>query len=751
MGGFPASVLVSLAEGSFYMIATARLPLLVAALCLATVASLAPAAENSRISALEARATEASRVEANAPIQATADDMNYDRATGRMYASGNVKISQNGATLTADRVNVNTQTGDAFALGNVTLTRGDDVVTGTKMRYNFKTREIGMEGTKVTAEPFRVSSEKVERDHAGTFHVRGARASTCDHTEDRWHYSVKLRELAITPGETMSGRGATMYAGRIPFMYLPWWSKDLDESTGWNLRPGYASHLGAYLYVGYRHKLAGPIKATHQVNLYGKRGVGLEERWEWQQGDDFKGAFDLFYINDQEPWETNEDPLTSPIAPERYRIHARHGQSLTDNSYVVAQGTYLSDISVEEVFFESNYRQSRQPENYVSLTHRQDLYTVNLLAQARLNDFYDNVDRIPELSVDVNRTRITPTADLYYDGSHTLVNLQQRFANDSAEEYGSARFDTQNRLYYPGKYLGWLNINPRAVFEGTYYSETADRGTTSSVDSNGVTTVETTLQAGPAEFRPSLGVGAELSFKAFNIYGPEQTSRHIVEPYLDYFYRPEPNVTPDDLYQFDTIDELDKTHAMRIGIRNKLQHKHKGRSYDGVNADTFFLVNLEPEGTEKNIQDFVWNIDLLPASWFLIELDGNYDFELQLLQNVNSRASFRRDETARWGGYLEHRFSETISNLLRGGLTYQPNARWALDYYGRYEFETARLEEQGGYVQRNLDCLSFRLGGSMLPGYTTDDGVEQNDEYRVLLEIWLTAFPEFRARSRTGI
>jgi len=732
---------------------TACRPSLVAAFCLASLASAAHAADSSQITALEARAIAASQIEANAPIQATADEMNYDRATGHMYAAGNVTISQNGATLTADRVTVNVETGKAFALGNVTLTRGDDVVTGEKMGYNFQTGEIDMEGTKVTADPFRVSAEKVERAHDGTFHVNGARASTCANEADHWHYSIKLKELAIAPGEYMSGRGATMYAGKVPFMYLPWWRKDLDVNTGWNLRPGYSSRLGAYLYVGYRHKLTETIKATHQLNLYSKRGVGLVERWEWQRGNDFAGAFDLFYLDDQEPWEANEDPLTSPVAPERYRIHARHAQSLTETAYVVAQGTYLSDPAVEEDFFESFYRQSRQPENYVSLTKRQDLYTVNVLAQARLNDFYENVDRIPELSIDINRTRITPDAGLYYDGSHSAVSLQQRFANDSVEEYGSGRLDTQNRLYYPGKYFGWLNVNPRAVFEGTYYGETADRQSVSSVDSNGVTTVETTLQGGEAEFRPSLGVGAELSFKAFNIYGPDLASRHIVEPYLDYFYRPEPNITPDDLYQFDVIDELDKLHAMRIGLRNKVQHKRKGKgsSYDAINADTYFLVNIEPEGTEKNIQDFIWNIDLLPASWFLIELDGNYDFEEQLLQNVNSRASFRQHETARWGGYLEHRFSETVSNLLRGGLTYQPNERWALDYYGRYEFESARLEEQGGYVQRNIDCISFRLGGSMLPGYATDDGVERDDEYRVLLEVWLRAFPEFRARSKTGI
>jgi hypothetical protein len=82
-------------------------------------------------------------------------------------------------------------------------------------------------------------------------------------------------------------------------------------------------------------------------------------------------------------------------------------------------------------------------------------------------------------------------------------------------------------------------------------------------------------------------------------------------------------------------------------------------------------------------------------------------------------------------------------------VTFWPEYTWSYNLYGRYEFEDSQVQEQGGYIQRTLDCLVFRVGGSMLPGFTRTDGSERDDEYRVLLEFWLTAFPQFGLSGKT--
>lgn len=91
---------------------------------------------------------------------------------------------------------------------------------------------------------------------------------------------------------------------------------------------------------------------------------------------------------------------------------------------------------------------------------------------------------------------------------------------------------------------------------------------------------------------------------------------------------------------------------------------------------------------------------------------------------------------------VEHRYRDQQSSLLIGSVEMFPKGPWTYSAHARHEFEDSRLEEVGGYVQRNLDCMSVRCGLNYMPGYTRTDGTEQKDEYRIILAFWLTAFPE---------
>ena len=51
------------------------------------------------------------------------------------------------------------------------------------------------------------------------------------------------------------------------------------------------------------------------------------------------------------------------------------------------------------------------------------------------------------------------------------------------------------------------------------------------------------------------------------------------------------------------------------------------------------------------------------------------------------------------------------------------------------------FQEQGGYIQRDLDCLSFRLGARYTPAYTRSDGSEQEEDWRFTGLLWIRAFP----------
>lgn len=245
--------------------------------------------------------------------------------------------------------------------------------------------------------------------------------------------------------------------------------------------------------------------------------------------------------------------------------------------------------------------------------------------------------------------------------------------------------------------------------------------------------------------------GVETSYKAFKMWegGVFSPLRHIVEPYANYTLVPEPSLTPYSIYQFDGVDELGEQHNVKFGVRNKFQTKWNNRSIDLVDLDlyTYYRFTDEGDGIE-GVDGYYMDAEFQPTPRIKIDSDAYFDTEESQLEDFNTRMTVYT--TNRWSAYLEHRFSKDESNQLHADLTLYPNRNWDLNVYGRYEFEESRAEEVGGYVQRNLDCMKIRTGLSAMPSYTRSDGTEKEDEWRVLFEVWLTAFPNvgFHSKNR---
>ena len=99
-----------------------------------------------------------------------------------------------------------------------------------------------------------------------------------------------------------------------------------------------------------------------------------------------------------------------------------------------------------------------------------------------------------------------------------------------------------------------------------------------------------------------------------------------------------------------------------------------------------------------------------------------------------------------WSAGLEQRYWKDESSLWSAKLNWKPSAQWTFGSHVRYEAEESRLEEYGGYAQRRYDCLAWRTGVDIMPSYTRTDGTQREDEWRVMIEFWLTDFPSSRMR-----
>ncbi len=700
-------------------------------------------------------------------IETTADALEYDRETGIVTAIGNVEIVRGDVVLTADRVRVNVDTELAHAYGNVKITRGEEEMTGQSIKYNFRTEEGWDEGGggNIKAAPFFVESESREIS-GNVFVLHNATISTCKNAKGHRHFHVKARKLEVQPNTYMKTRRAVWYFGSVPSMFVPYWYKNLEDEFGWHFYPGHDSRLGFFLLSSYRYRVnPGVIGETH-FDIYTERGIGVGQDFKWNFEDGaHKGDFKAYFIDDDKPVDDDEDAATSDIDSSRYRFRY-HDQFLpAERDIILVRAHYLSDTDVIEDFFEDEYRLERQPDNFVSYTHLESDYTAGVIVRSRLNDFYENVNRMPEGTLDIFRRQVGDST-FFYESVSSAAFLEKVFPDSSSrDDFDSLRLDTAHTVLRPDKHFGFLTVIPRVGIRGTHYSNTRELQTvaagvtlTSNVVVNGGVTnivvtsspssnTTTRVVDGGAEFRGLIEIGFETSFKAFKVWeGPHGPRRHIVEPFANYTFIPEPSVTPDELHQFDDIDRLDEQHTIKLGVRNKYQKKKDQGPFDIIDAEVFTIVDLNTEGDEETLEDLFWDVEIFPHDYLRVDAEGQWKIADSELQQFNLLLDYNGSDIYEARG--EYRYRLDDSSLFAGDLTLYPVAPWSYTVYGRYEAEESRLEEVGAQVKRTFDCLAVRTGLNHQPGFTRSDGTEKDDDYRFTVEFWLTAFPESGIGSR---
>ena len=665
------------------------------------------------------------------PVDVDAEDLQWNRVTGWVEATGNVVIRRGDTTLHAHYVQMNAHTGEATAFGQVRLLRGAEEWTGDKLAYNFETGRGSFDAVVGESDPFFVKGDESTRREDGMLTLHRAHVTTCELTECP-HYHVRAARLSIMPGLYMKGYHTRWHFGRVPVFYWPYWWRDLKEGLGFHLQPGYSSRMGAFLLTSYQFKPAERVRGETHLDYRTRRGFagGQDFRW-WSADGRWNGDIAGYYVDDKEAVDDDEDAETNDISSERYRLRLRQQVRATRRDYVRLDASYLSDTDILEDFFEKEYRNKSEPENFLSYTHRGVGYSFNAIARKRLNDFYNSVERLPELTLDIVRQPILGSP-VYYQGETAAAQLRRVWADEQPlGDYDALRLDTEHTIYYPRKYFRFLTLVPRTGVRATWYSATKDKASGWNDP-----------QDDDAALRSLVELGMEGSFKAFRVFDTAQPLRHVIEPYTDYTLQSRPEVQPDELYQFDAVDRINKEHEIEIGVRNKLQTKRGNRPYDLVDMDLFTVYEIERDDDREPIEEIYMDTELRLAKWVDINLFGQYNLPNETLDRFDTEVWLHGGKIFRLN--IEHRYRRDDYSLVTSGLTLFPGASWQTGAYGRYEFEDDRWEEHGGYIQRNLDCMSIRTGFNMLPGYTRTDGSEREDEWKAVVELWLTAFPKFR-------
>lgn len=705
-------------------------------------------------------------------VELLADRAEYDWSSDWATFKGNVIIRCNGSELRAEEIRYNSKTHAAEAKDKVILKGPNgEMWTGNAISVDMTNPDVPkVESSDLIAyyAPYRVEAEKGGLKE-GAYYAEGVCFTTCTNAPGHRHYEFWARDAVVVPDDDLTAHGAVPYLFGVPFFYWPYFWKDLHNHYGFRFEPGYKSRWGAYLLTTYKARLWrydaenwGDSRTLFDMRT--KRGFAIGERINWYDTDVGAGYLSLYGAQD----DYDEDKLLKDGIedPERYRIRLNHDLVLSGADRILVQGLYVSDKLFLRDFFEDEHNDMPQPENYISYAHTDDAYSFGLGADFRINDFYTQVQRLPEAWLNINQSEIG-SSSFFYESENSAAFLQKVFDEDTYEDadlmkYDAGRIDTLHALSYPLKVAGVLSVVPTVSWRGTFYSKTRETfeedvvSITSLTNGFGqvftypVTNVVASAEESGADFRNSLRFDLDLSLKAYGMWTAADGTpwRHVIEPYAQYTYIPEPNLVPEDLFQFDSVDELDFTHTVRLGVRNRWQCKdatvgpngqiQRNRVREFAYVNFYGDIALEPEADEKSLLALHLDTVFRPTDWLRARTDIKYDPAESEISRITSLVQLNNGIIRTTGEYV---FRVDANSLLMGEIAWKATPKWEFALFGRYDFEEALAEKMGSYIQMNFDCISLRLIGSVYPGYTRTDTYREPNDYRISFSLWENHFP----------
>ncbi len=680
----------------------------------------------------------------------------FDQNTQMASATNGVLVKYGAAVLTAERMTLQHTNGQITADGRVRIQQGEQIWASEHITYNFFSRRIEAQQFRTGRSPVFAGGYGLDADTTNNIYTATNAFIT---TEDTSNPVVKVRAryIRIVPGERIVARDAMLYVGKVPVFWFPVFSKRLTGTPNHlSLTPGYRSAYGPFLLGSYRWFLNDQLDGQIHLDYRQKRGIAAGPDVNYDFGRWGTGDFRYYYLNDDDPNHSIDDP---EIPSDRHRVWLSYDAHPTTNLNVKTMLRYQTDMGVVRDFFEGEYRENPQPNSFLEVNKAWDNFSVDLYAQPRVNEFLETVERLPEIRLTGFRQQVGDTP-VYYDSQSSAGWYRRLFADDAGTngppaglDYSAARADTYHQLTLPQTFFGWLTVAPRVGGRLTYYSEAHDPGATTEEEVRGVfnTGLEATLKASR--------LWPEIQSSAFEVDG----LRHIIEPSANYVYIPEPSTAPKHLPQFDyefaslrllpmdfteynAIDAIDTQHAVRLGLRNRLQTKRNGQLATILDWDIYGDTRIHPRRDKSSFSDLFSDLSVSPKSWLTLESITRYDVDRGFYRLALHTATVQPSE--HWNFGVAHyylRDDERPSplglgegnNIISGTFMFKMNENWAVRTSHHFEADEGRLQEQYYTLYRDLRSWTAALV------FRVRENSDGEDDFTVAFTFSLKAAPRY--------
>jgi lipopolysaccharide assembly outer membrane protein LptD (OstA) len=692
-----------------------------------------------------------------------------------VWRQGGVASNQT-TVITFDKLTDESLADLLTAEGDVTILDHGHIWRGTNFIYNTKTGAVRAGLFKTTQMPYSILGQRLEGVSNKVQTATNAIISTDDY--EKPIFTMHAKTITIAPGDYIEAHQATFYIGKTPVFYYPYYRRSLKKHpNNWEFVPGYRTIFGPYLLSAYNWYGNGLLDGTIHADERERRGQAGGPDFALHLGAWGEAAFRYYYAHDQDP---QADGIPAPhLGENRQRGQFFYeGYSSSSNLSAKVVANYQSDPLVIRDFYVSEYNKNVEPASFTEVNELWHNWVLDGMFQPRLVNFFETVERLPDLKLTGLRQEVGDTP-IFYDSESSVGYFKRAFSETNVPvpytnysllpsglgydvtegtrggypNYSAARADTFHLFTLPETFFGWLNVAPRIGGRATYYSDVEG------------TQIHTNQQG-----RGIFNTGVDVTFKASRVFPEVENDlldvhelRHIIEPEFDYVYIPTasshvplfdyqlPGLTllPIDFPDYNSIDSIQRENVLRLMLRNKLQTKRRDGIEDLVNWAVYTDWNLDP-GTNHPFTDLYSVLDLRPRSWITFNSTTVYDLPdkrwREAIERVFIQPSTALSLSASYY-YLMNNDSELQAypgqslpghNLIDFSLYYRINENWGAHIAERFEAQNGTMQQQIYSIYRDLRSwtAALTLRVTQGPGQPTD--------FTAGVTFSLKAFPRYK-------
>lgn len=500
----------------------------------------------------------------SAPLDITAERIDYRQDQEVYEANGSVVIQQGTVQLMADHATIQVLPGILTAVGHVHLTDPQADVTAERMELNVNTEAgvatharlyIPMTNSSISGRLLQRFSEYHYRAKEGSF-------TNCDAQDGEvpaWRF--RFKDLDMTIGDTLGFKGGWFCILDVPTIPLPTFSYPMTRrQTGFLTPiPSYDNRFGFHLKQSFFWAINPSQDLTVTPSYYSDLGYGSDFEYRYVLDWRSRGKWYVSYLQQtQLPNVAGVTDSGEDADKARAALIGSHTQYLTDTLLLRANANLVTDPNYFQQLSNSGIlRALPSTESNLFATQRLpygNLYLLGLYLQPLQSGGQDTFQRLPEAGYSL------PYVALF--NSPVLLGMEGNYVNFYRDQgFTLNRMDMVPGISTDVIHLGhMIGIRPQAKFREVYYTRGA--------------------QSNDAQHRETFWLGVDATSKLTRrfLLSDGDSLLHTIEPTVTYEYVPATDQSR--LTQIDQVDDLPKKNLLTYMLRSRVLESGKKNAFN---------------------------------------------------------------------------------------------------------------------------------------------------------------------------